>query len=418
MSATFATRSTARPPPDAKQIQRLLDENGHLIQTIQEYQSKGKAQEVMQYQTQLHRNLVFLATLADSAQNVNSLLPMIQPPGSSGAPPQQTHGPQPPTTDQQHMNNFNHQQQPPGPAGPYRQQPGPQRPGLPAPHQYPQRGYPQGQYPNQYPPQGQGYPQGQYPPPNQPPGYPAGSPQGNYGQPPTTVAHNNYQQPGGLSEYVMAHRPQAMPHSRETPHQDLTLPLMRHLKANQVNMELLQMVLHTPTALLPKITLLNRDIPHSRVTHRHHQANHNPLSPPYSNQPPAAPQNYAPNNAPMPPFSAPPTNTPSPAVTSAPGPAPPASAAQPYQPQYPPNSQPSNPNAGYTSPPNQGYPPGPAGPPTSYGYPPQPGGYPPQPQYAQQPQGYQYRPPPAQGPPGPPQQGQYAYNYPPQPNPQ
>lgn len=76
MSATFAQRAGPRPPPDPKQIQRLLDENGHLIQTIQEYQSKGKAQEVMQYQTQLHRNLVFLATLADSAQNVNTLLPV------------------------------------------------------------------------------------------------------------------------------------------------------------------------------------------------------------------------------------------------------------------------------------------------------------------------------------------------------
>ncbi|KAJ8964801.1 hypothetical protein NQ314_004608 [Rhamnusium bicolor] len=76
MSATFAQRGGPRPPPDPKQIQRLLDENGHLIQTIQEYQSKGKSQEVMQYQTQLHRNLVFLATVADSAQNVNSLLPV------------------------------------------------------------------------------------------------------------------------------------------------------------------------------------------------------------------------------------------------------------------------------------------------------------------------------------------------------
>ncbi|KAJ8980282.1 hypothetical protein NQ317_005201, partial [Molorchus minor] len=214
----FCTTRGSRPPPDPKQIQRLLDENGHLIQTIQEYQSKGKSQEVVQYQTQLHRNLVYLATVADSAQNVNSLLPMIQPPGPSGGPPQPPHNPQPPTTDQQHMNNYSHQQQPQGPGGSYRygclllsvfyltvypkisyfacvEQPGPQRPGLPAPHQYPQRGYPQGQYPNQYPPQGQGYPQGQYPPPNQPPGYPAASPQPNYGQPPTTVAHTNYQQP-------------------------------------------------------------------------------------------------------------------------------------------------------------------------------------------------------------------------------
>lgn len=79
MSATFAQRGGNRPPPNhpnPAQIQKLLDENGHLIQTIQEYQNKGKAQEVMQYQTQLHRNLVFLATVADSAQNVQQLLPV------------------------------------------------------------------------------------------------------------------------------------------------------------------------------------------------------------------------------------------------------------------------------------------------------------------------------------------------------
>lgn len=78
MSAMFAQaqRGGPRPPPDPKQIQRILDENGHLIATIQEYQSKGKAQEVVQMQSTLHRNLVFLATIADSAQNVNSLLPV------------------------------------------------------------------------------------------------------------------------------------------------------------------------------------------------------------------------------------------------------------------------------------------------------------------------------------------------------
>lgn len=69
-------RGGPRAPVDPKQIQRILDENGHLIATIQDYQSKGKAQEVVQMQSTLHRNLVFLATIADSAQNVNSLLPV------------------------------------------------------------------------------------------------------------------------------------------------------------------------------------------------------------------------------------------------------------------------------------------------------------------------------------------------------
>lgn len=75
MSLTFAQR-TARPPPNPAQIQKMLDENGHLIQTIQDYQSKGKAQEVVQYQQVLHRNLVYLASIADASQNVHSLLPV------------------------------------------------------------------------------------------------------------------------------------------------------------------------------------------------------------------------------------------------------------------------------------------------------------------------------------------------------
>ncbi|XP_010341476.3 calcium-responsive transactivator isoform X2 [Saimiri boliviensis] len=53
----------------------MLDENHHLIQCILEYQSKGKTAECTQYQQILHRNLVYLATIADSNQNMQSLLP-------------------------------------------------------------------------------------------------------------------------------------------------------------------------------------------------------------------------------------------------------------------------------------------------------------------------------------------------------
>ncbi|XP_006157778.2 calcium-responsive transactivator [Tupaia chinensis] len=53
----------------------MLDENHQLIQCILDYQSKGKAAECTQYQQLLHRNLVYLATIADSNQNMQSLLP-------------------------------------------------------------------------------------------------------------------------------------------------------------------------------------------------------------------------------------------------------------------------------------------------------------------------------------------------------
>lgn len=36
------------PPPNAATIQKILDENVHLIQTIQDYQNKGKGQESIQ----------------------------------------------------------------------------------------------------------------------------------------------------------------------------------------------------------------------------------------------------------------------------------------------------------------------------------------------------------------------------------
>ena len=64
------------PPPSSMHIQKILDENAGLIQTIQEFQYAGKSSESMSYQVALHRNLVYLANLADPQQNVSSLLPV------------------------------------------------------------------------------------------------------------------------------------------------------------------------------------------------------------------------------------------------------------------------------------------------------------------------------------------------------
>lgn len=92
-------------PYYSSSIQRMLDENNHLIQCILDYQSKGKTSECSQYQQMLHRNLVYLATLADSSQNSQSLLPTLPnqslgmgaggglPPG--GAPHSQSLPPEP-----------------------------------------------------------------------------------------------------------------------------------------------------------------------------------------------------------------------------------------------------------------------------------------------------------------------------------
>lgn len=63
------------PPASSAQIQKILDENCGLIQTIQEYQNVGKLNECMTYHQALHRNLVYLAQLADSTQNIAQILP-------------------------------------------------------------------------------------------------------------------------------------------------------------------------------------------------------------------------------------------------------------------------------------------------------------------------------------------------------
>ncbi|MBN3309903.1 SS18-like protein 2 [Amia ocellicauda] len=50
-------------------IQRLLDENDQLVRCITEYQQKGRVTECVQYQQILHRNLVYLGTIADASPN-------------------------------------------------------------------------------------------------------------------------------------------------------------------------------------------------------------------------------------------------------------------------------------------------------------------------------------------------------------
>merc|ERR1719281_1889779 len=77
-------------PPEPQRIQRMLDENAALIKTISEYQNVGKHSETVQYQWSLHRNLMYLASIADSNQNLQNLLP---PPGH--VPPTGQPGPNP-----------------------------------------------------------------------------------------------------------------------------------------------------------------------------------------------------------------------------------------------------------------------------------------------------------------------------------
>ena len=56
----------------------MLDENSALIKTISDYQNQGKGQETIQYQWTLHRNLTYLASVADSRQNIDQVLPVCR----------------------------------------------------------------------------------------------------------------------------------------------------------------------------------------------------------------------------------------------------------------------------------------------------------------------------------------------------
>ncbi|XP_005052831.2 PREDICTED: SS18-like protein 2, partial [Ficedula albicollis] len=49
-----------------RSVPQLLEENDQLIRCIVEYQSKGRATDCVQYQHILHRNLIYLATIADA----------------------------------------------------------------------------------------------------------------------------------------------------------------------------------------------------------------------------------------------------------------------------------------------------------------------------------------------------------------
>ncbi|XP_062916421.1 protein SSXT isoform X1 [Mobula hypostoma] len=100
MSVAFATpRQRGKGEITPAAIQKLLDENNQLIQCIMDFQSKGKSAECSQYQQMLHRNLVYLATIADSNQNMQSLLP---------APPSQTMPMGPGSMNQTGMNQLPH----------------------------------------------------------------------------------------------------------------------------------------------------------------------------------------------------------------------------------------------------------------------------------------------------------------------
>ncbi|KFM58425.1 Protein SSXT, partial [Stegodyphus mimosarum] len=77
MSIFYIPPSKVKHTPSPVQIQKMLDENTLIMRAITDYQNRGKARECHQYLQLLHRNLVFLASVADAV------------PGSLPPPPPQ-----------------------------------------------------------------------------------------------------------------------------------------------------------------------------------------------------------------------------------------------------------------------------------------------------------------------------------------
>lgn len=66
------------PPPET--INKMLDDNTNLVTAIADHQTKGRMQDTLEMQKQLHRNLVYLASLAypnKPSAEIQNLLPVI-----------------------------------------------------------------------------------------------------------------------------------------------------------------------------------------------------------------------------------------------------------------------------------------------------------------------------------------------------
>uniref|UniRef100_A0A8D3BJL3 Ss18, like 2 n=1 Tax=Scophthalmus maximus TaxID=52904 RepID=A0A8D3BJL3_SCOMX len=82
MSIVFVPRKQrGKAKINQETIQRLLDENDQLVRCITEYMQKGRAVECISHRSKciLHRNIVYLATIADAS-------PDTTPPSSEVTP--------------------------------------------------------------------------------------------------------------------------------------------------------------------------------------------------------------------------------------------------------------------------------------------------------------------------------------------
>ncbi|OON14635.1 SSXT protein [Opisthorchis viverrini] len=87
MSAVFAPNTSSFINPTSMSVQRLLDENDHIIQLIAELSRKGNLEEAAQMQLILQRNIIHLVSMVDHQKLAESTATAL-PDGSQ--PPENT----------------------------------------------------------------------------------------------------------------------------------------------------------------------------------------------------------------------------------------------------------------------------------------------------------------------------------------
>jgi len=101
MSASLIPEAQKDATEEQTSVQKMLIENGRLIEAIAEYQRLGRLAEATKYQELLHRNLLYLGKLVDP-QLVQQLdiirvqAPAVEPPAETQQPPADSGAPQPP----------------------------------------------------------------------------------------------------------------------------------------------------------------------------------------------------------------------------------------------------------------------------------------------------------------------------------
>jgi hypothetical protein len=81
MSEVFAQpHQRIQPAPNSETVSKMLEENTQLVSAISEHFNKGRMQDTLELQKQLHRNLVYLTCLAYPSKPLNevqNLIPVI-----------------------------------------------------------------------------------------------------------------------------------------------------------------------------------------------------------------------------------------------------------------------------------------------------------------------------------------------------